>query len=185
MTRTKRKTLAIVGTVTATTAILGGIRLAGPAQAADQTPPANHRYQGGVGVADPPPDATPTDTAPPATTPPVTSPTATPSPTAPPTTPPPTDPTCTATAGDPAGILAPGIGAVTVTITVCDGKVSSVSSILSQSNYGRNRKALLAMDQLAVEYAVADINMVNYSGATLTSDAYRASLRSALVKAGV
>lgn len=126
MTRTK-KTLAIVGTVTATTAILGGIR---PAHA----------------------------------------------------TPPPPDPTCVTAVGDPAAVVEPGIGEVTVTITMCDGVVSTASSALSRSNYGRNKRALLAMDALTLEYALTDINMVAYSGATLTCEAYRASLQSALEK---
>lgn len=129
MSRT-RKTLAIVGTVTATTAILGGIS---PAQA---TPPSPLR----------------------------------------------SDPACITATGDPAEVVEPGIGEVTVTITLCDGVISTASSALSQSNYGRNKRALRAMDELTLEYALTDINMISYSGATLTSEAYRASLQSALTK---
>jgi hypothetical protein len=79
----------------------------------------------------------------------------------------------------------PGVGAVTVTLKVCGSQVSSASSTLSESNYSKNSSALPAMDKLAVQYATSNINMVNYSGATYTSQAYRDALKSALSKAGI
>lgn len=94
-------------------------------------------------------------------------------------------PACTTSVGDPANVSDPGIGALTVTIVACDGSVTSASSVLSTSNYGRNKSALAAMDKLVPQYATTKISMVAYSGATYTAEAYRASLKSALTKAGL
>jgi hypothetical protein len=55
----------------------------------------------------------------------------------------------------------------------------------SRSNWDDNAKALPALNALAVQYYKTNISKIHYSGATLTSSAYQASLRSAMSKAGI
>jgi hypothetical protein len=88
-------------------------------------------------------------------------------------------------AGNPVNVGGPGIGAVTVTITECNGTLTKASSVLSQSDLALNAQALPAMDILAVQYYKTNITAIHYSGATYTSAAYQASLQSALTKAGI
>jgi hypothetical protein len=73
---------------------------------------------------------------------------------------------------------------VTVSIRVCGSAVTTASSTQSRSNWGPNSAALPALNSLAVKYYKTDISKIHYSGATLTSAAYQASLRSALSDAG-
>jgi uncharacterized protein with FMN-binding domain len=74
---------------------------------------------------------------------------------------------------------------VTVTIRACGSTVTSASSSQSRSNWDANSDALPALNSLAVKYYKTDISKIHYSGATLTSNAYQASLRSALGQAGL
>jgi hypothetical protein len=104
---------------------------------------------------------------------------------APPGPPPPAPPACTTTAGDPSNVSRPGVGAVTVTIKVCGGAISTASGSLSQSNWSRNTNAVPALNTLAVKYYKTDFAQIHYSGATLTSNAYQASLRSAMSRANL
>ncbi len=76
------------------------------------------------------------------------------------------------------------IGAVTVTLALCDKALATATSSQTQSQLGANPKALKAMDTLTLKYYAIDISKIAYSGATLTSQAYRASLTSAMTKAG-
>lgn len=111
------------------------------------------------------------------------------SPTAPPsTTPEPTGsatPSCGTYTGPATNVASPGVGAVTVTIKVCDGVLTTSTGSLSQSNWDDNTEALSTMNELAVRYYKTDISKVHYSGASLTSDAYQRSLKSALSEAGL
>jgi hypothetical protein len=96
-----------------------------------------------------------------------------------------TAPACTSVTGNASTIVAPGVGAVTVTIQVCGGAVTAATGSQSRSNWDVNPQAVRALNTLAVRYYKSDISKVHYSGATLTSNAYQASLRSALGKAGL
>lgn len=92
---------------------------------------------------------------------------------------------CTSDTGNPARVSSPGIGSVTVSVRVCAGAVTTASSSQSRSNWDANGAALPALNSLAVKYYKTDISKIHYSGATLTSNAYQASLRSALSDAGL
>jgi hypothetical protein len=72
-----------------------------------------------------------------------------------------------------------------VTIKVCNGTISSASSSQSQSNWPNNTPALPALNSLTPQYYKTNISAIHYSGATLTSNAYQSSLRSAMSKAGI
>jgi hypothetical protein len=72
-----------------------------------------------------------------------------------------------------------------VTIKVCDGKLSTSTGTLSKSNWDANTAALTKLNSLAVQYYASDMSKITYTGATLTSNAYKASLSSALTKAGL
>lgn len=102
-----------------------------------------------------------------------------------PPVPPPAPPACTTVSGDPANVSRPGVGAVTVTIKACDGSISTAAGSLSQSNWNRNTNAIPALNTMAVQYYKTNFSQIHYSGATLTSNAYQASLRSAMTKAKV
>jgi hypothetical protein len=142
-----------------------------------------------------PPGTTPPGTTPPGTTPPPTSPEPTsPSPTpppssSPPTTPPPTSPTptCDTYDGDSVSIGGDGgDGIVFITITVCNGVLTEAGGGVMMSNYEpQNTDAVAALNVLAVKYYKTDFSMITYSGATLTSAAYQASLKSAMALAGM
>ena|SRR5215475_6711811 len=93
--------------------------------------------------------------------------------------------TCTSVRGNGADVSSPGIGTVTVTIKVCNGAISSASSTQSQSNWSKNSSALPALNSLTPRYYKTSISSIHYSGATLTSNAYQSSLRSAMSKAGI
>jgi uncharacterized protein with FMN-binding domain len=82
-------------------------------------------------------------------------------------------------------VASPGTGTVTVTIKVCNGAISSATSTLSQSNWPANTAALPALNSLTPQYYKTNISAIHYSGATLTSNAYQSSLRSAISKAGI
>jgi hypothetical protein len=97
--------------------------------------------------------------------------------------PPPAPPACTTVSGDPANVSRPGVGAVTVTIKACGGTISTAAGSLSQSNWNRNTNAIPALNTMAVQYYKTNFAQIHYSGATLTSNAYQASLRSAMTKA--
>jgi hypothetical protein len=96
---------------------------------------------------------------------------------------PPAPPACTTAAGDAVAVSRPGVGAVTVTIKACGGAISTATGSLSQSNWNRNTNAVPALNALAVQYYRTDFAQIHYSGATLTSNAYQASLRSAMTRA--
>src|SRR5262249_41665772 len=93
--------------------------------------------------------------------------------------------TCASHAGNAARVSSPGIGAVTVSVRLCGAAVTSALSSQSRSNWDANSEALPALNSLAVKYCKTDISKIHYSGATLTSNAYQASLRSALGQAGI
>lgn len=93
---------------------------------------------------------------------------------------------CSTQAGAATTVASPGIGNVTVTIKVCGGALDSASAAISQSNWEpQNTNAFTALNQLAVQYYKTDMSKITFSGATLTSNAYRTSLQSALTKAGL
>lgn len=92
---------------------------------------------------------------------------------------------CTSASGAATNVVSPGVGAVTVTIKVCNGAVTTASAVISQSNWSSNTAAIKSLNTLAVQYYKTDISKLNYSGATLTSNAYQGSLKSALSKAGI
>jgi hypothetical protein len=96
---------------------------------------------------------------------------------------PPAPPACVTVAGDAAAVSRPGIGAVTVTIKACGDAVSTATGALSQSNWSRNTNAIPALNTLAVRYYRTNFAQIHYSGATLTSNAYQTSLRSAMARA--
>lgn len=160
----RRTTVAVVGGL-AGSALVVGLRLALPAAAAE--------HPAAVG-----PEASLSPSPPPASCCPAPSPT-------PPGTPEPSSPTCQTFTGDAVKINRPGIGAVTVTLGLCDKALATATSSQTQSNWAANPKALKAMDTLTLKYYAIDISKIAYSGATLTSQAYRASLTSAMTKAGL
>jgi uncharacterized protein with FMN-binding domain len=92
---------------------------------------------------------------------------------------------CANATGNATNIASPGVGAITVTIQVCGGVVKTATGAQSRSNWEANQSAVPALNRLAVQYYRTDISKIHYSGATLTSNAYQASLRSALGKAGL
>ncbi|MBT8225543.1 MAG: hypothetical protein HKP61_18355 [Dactylosporangium sp.] len=92
---------------------------------------------------------------------------------------------CTTIAGAASNVVSPGVGAVTVTIQVCDGAITTSTGVISESNWDANDPALASLDALAVEYYASDLSKITYSGATLTADAYRGSLESAMSEAGL
>jgi len=94
-------------------------------------------------------------------------------------------PSCSTVSGSGQRVASPGVGTVTVTIKVCNGAISSASSTLSQSNWSNNNAALPALNSLTPQYYKTNISAIHYSGATLTSNAYQSSLRSAISKAGI
>lgn len=94
-------------------------------------------------------------------------------------------PACSTASGVASTVVSPGVGAMTVTIKVCGGVVSSSTGALSQSNWSLNNQAIPQLNTLAVQYYKTDISKLHYSQATLTSNAYQASLKSALSKAGI
>jgi hypothetical protein len=94
-------------------------------------------------------------------------------------------PSCSTVSGSGQRVASPGVGTVTVTIKVCNGAISSASSTLSQSNWSNNNAALPALNSLTPQYYKTNISAIHYSGATLTSNAYQSSLRSAMSKAGI
>lgn len=159
-----KTTAAIVGGL-AGSALIVGMRLAVPASAVE--------YPAGEPQATPSMPPSPVaccPTSPPVTLPPTVAPT-------------PTTGICKTVTGDPVKIAKPGIGAVTVALSFCDGVLVTAASSQTQSNWRANPQALKAMDTLAVKYHATDISMIHFSGATLTSKAYQASLKSALAKA--
>jgi hypothetical protein len=94
-------------------------------------------------------------------------------------------PSCSTVSGSGQRVASPGTGTVTVTIKVCNGAISSATSTLSQSNWSNNTAALPALNSLTPQYYKTNISAIHYSGATLTSNAYQSSLRSAISKAGI
>jgi hypothetical protein len=94
-------------------------------------------------------------------------------------------PSCSTVSGSGQRVASPGTGTVTVTIKVCNGTISSATSTLSQSNWSNNTAALPALNSLTPQYYKTNISAIHYSGATLTSNAYQSSLRSAISKAGI
>src|SRR5262249_6270674 len=93
--------------------------------------------------------------------------------------------TCASHAGNAVRVSSPGIGNVTVSVRACGSTVTSASSSQSRSNWDANSQALPALNSLAVKYYRTAISQIHYSGATLTSNAYQASLRAALSSAGL
>jgi hypothetical protein len=87
--------------------------------------------------------------------------------------------------GNAANVASPGIGAITVTIRVCGGVLKTATGAQSRSNWDTNATAVPALNPLAVRYYKTNFSMIHYSGATLTSTAYQASLRSAMTKSGI
>jgi uncharacterized protein with FMN-binding domain len=92
---------------------------------------------------------------------------------------------CTNVAGEASRIAAPGTGTVSVTIQVCARVLKTASAAQSRSNWEANAAALPALNALAVKNYKTDFAAIHYSGATLTSRAYQASLRSATARAGI
>lgn len=190
----RRTAFVVLGGVAGTALLGGSLKFAIPASAdAHRHHPPSHRHTARPPVrptmsptVTPAPTMTASPTAGPTVSPtagPTTSPTA--GPTAIPTLTPTASPACATASGNATTVASPGVGTVTVTITICDGTITAATSTQTQSNWEDNELALPAMDQLTLTYAQTDINMVNYSGATLTSQAYRTSLTSALSKAGI
>ena len=99
--------------------------------------------------------------------------------------PPTTAPSCTTTTGSATNVASPGIGAITVTIKVCGGVLKTSTGAQSRSNWDTNTAAVPTLNTLAVKNYKTNFSAIHYSGATLTSTAYRASLRSAMTKAGI
>lgn len=92
---------------------------------------------------------------------------------------------CTTASGAATQVASPGVGTVTVTIQVCGGAIKTASAVQSRSNWDPNTAAIPALNKLAVADYKTNFAAIHYSGATLTSTAYRASLRSAMSKAGI
>lgn len=104
------------------------------------------------------------------------------------TQPPATTPatTCTTATGAGSTVVKPGQGSVVVTIKVCNGAITSSSGSLSSSNWEpQNTNALKSLNSLTVQYYKTDLSKITFSGATLTSNAYKTSLKSAMTKAGI
>jgi hypothetical protein len=186
----RRATAALLGTVVGTALLVGAKYATTPPTdpAAGPVEPA----AGGGPAAEDAPEGTTTPAAGPGPTKAGGTPTAGPRTTATRTAgPPPPPPTtggtgsCTTVSGNPVNVSNPGTGAVTVTIKVCNGAITTASSSLSRSNWGRNSSALPALNSLTVQYYKTNISQIHYSGATLTSNAYQGSLRSAIGKAGM
>jgi uncharacterized protein with FMN-binding domain len=93
--------------------------------------------------------------------------------------------TCSTATGNAVNVASPGVGAITVSIRVCGGVLTTATGSQSRSNWDANARAVPALNSLAVRYYKTDISKVHYSGATLTSNAYQASLRSALTRGGI
>jgi hypothetical protein len=157
----RRTTTTVVGSI-AGSALIVGLKLAIPAAAAE--PPAVTQAEPApVSCCPAPPSPQRLSTA---------------------ATPPP-EPECKTFVGDATKVARPGIGAVTVTLGFCDNTLVTATSSLSQSNWRSNPQALKAMDALTLEYYATDLSKIHFSGATLTSRAYQASLKSALAGAGL
>jgi hypothetical protein len=93
---------------------------------------------------------------------------------------------CASYTGSTANTAAPGSGTVTVTIKVCNGAITTATAKqVDNSGYSVNAQAIPALNTLAVQYYKTDITKIHYSGATLTSNAYQTSLRSAMAVAGI
>jgi len=188
----RRATAALLGTVVGTT-LLVGAKYASTPPAAPVSAPVDPLADGAPADPTGGPDAgsapaTAPGTGPSGGAPPTAGPRTPPSAGARTTASPPPPPpggSCSTVTGNAANVARPGTGAVTVTIKVCGGSVSTAHGTLSRSNWGRNSAALPALDGMAVRYYKTDISQLHYSGATLTGNAYQASLRSALGKAGI
>ena len=94
-------------------------------------------------------------------------------------------PACTTKSGAASSVASPGVGNVTVTIQVCGGVLKTATAAQSRSNWDKNTAALPALNSLAVKNYKTNFSAIHYSGATLTSNAYQASLRSAMSQAGI
>jgi uncharacterized protein with FMN-binding domain len=94
-------------------------------------------------------------------------------------------PACTTKSGPASTIASPGVGTITVTIQVCGGVLKTATAAQSRSNWDKNTAALPALNSLAVANYKTNFSAIHYSGATLTSNAYQASLRSAMTRAGI
>ena len=92
---------------------------------------------------------------------------------------------CKTVSGTATTIVSPGTGTATVTIKVCAGAITTASAALSASNWSANTQAIPSLNSLTIQYYKTDITKIHYSGATLTSNAYQTSLRSAMSKAGI
>jgi uncharacterized protein with FMN-binding domain len=93
-------------------------------------------------------------------------------------------PACVTKSGPATAIAEPGVGTITVSIQVCGGVLKSSTGAQSRSNWSKNTAAVPALNSLAVSNYKTNFSAIHYSGATLTSNAYQASLRSALSQAG-
>jgi uncharacterized protein with FMN-binding domain len=78
-------------------------------------------------------------------------------------------------------------GYVTVAITVANGRITDVTAVEMPGDESRSRSlSAAAAPELRRRALVAQSSHIDtYSGATWTSDAYRASLQSAITKAGL
>jgi uncharacterized protein with FMN-binding domain len=94
-------------------------------------------------------------------------------------------PACTTKPGPASSISSPGVGTITVTIQVCGGVLKTATAVQSRSNWDKNTAALPALNSLAVKNYKTNFSAIHYSGATLTSNAYQASLRGAMTQAGI
>lgn len=93
---------------------------------------------------------------------------------------------CSTVAGAATAVAKPGVGQVTVTLEVCAKAVKSATAAISESNWEpKNTNAFAALNPLAVQYYKSDTSKITFSGATLTSNAYQASLKDAIAKAGI
>lgn len=93
---------------------------------------------------------------------------------------------CTTATGAGSTVVAPGEGSVVVTIKVCSGAITSATATISKSNWEpQNTNAFAALNRLTVQYYKTDMSKITFSGATLTSNAYKTSLRSAMGRAGI
>lgn len=83
-------------------------------------------------------------------------------------------------------VPSPANGTVTVTITVCGGVITSASAVqVDNSGYSPNTAAIKTLNSLVPANYKTNTSAIHVSGATLTSNAYVASLQSARTKAGV
>lgn len=94
-------------------------------------------------------------------------------------------PTCATKSGPASAVSSPGVGTITVTIQVCGGVLKTATAVQSRSNWDKNAAAVPALNSLAVANYKTNFSAIHYSGATLTSKAYQASLRSAMNQAGI